>query len=121
MALPHLGNIRILSAQWADDEQTEINIVTESTFGMSYEKNSYYPDYLLIFTHVEDGLKDNGSEWEQLNGYSQRAVDDPNLQSLTQLPYTITDIVYNDVAVGEYRDFISQNFSYGKPVQQTSV
>lgn len=70
---------------------------------------------------MEDGLKDNGSEWEQLNGYSQRAVDDPNLQSLTQLPYTITDIVYNDVAVGEYRDFISQNFSYGKPVQQTSV
>lgn len=121
IALPHLGNIRILSAQWADDEQTEINIVTESTFGMSYEKNSYYPDYLIIFTLVEDGLKGNGSEWEQLNGYSQMTIDDPNLQPLTQLPYTITDIEYNDVAVGEYREYISQNFNYGEPVQQTNT
>lgn len=121
MASPHLGNIRILSAEWADDEQTEINIVTESTLGVGYEQNTYYPDYLLIFTLVEDGLKGNGSEWEQLNGYSQMATDDPNLQSLSKLPYTITDMVYNDVAVGEYRDHISRNFNYGESVQQTNT
>ena len=30
-------------------------------------------------------------------------------------------MVYNDVAVGEYREYISQNFNYGEPVKQTNT
>ena len=121
MSSPHLGNIKILSAQWADIDQTEINIVTESTFGLSYQQPKTYEsrDYLILYTLVEDGLKGDGSEWEQLNGYAQMTTDDPNLQPLTQLPYTITDIEYNDVAVGDYRNYIHQDFNCGEKIYQS--
>ena len=124
--------MKILSAQWADADSTEINIVTETTFGMTFQpiircSGNVRHNNHIVFTLVEDGLKGNGSEWEQLNGYSGITSDDPNLQPLTQLPYTITDMVYNDVAVGEFREDIGDRQHYitgqpiicGEPHQQT--
>lgn len=129
MNRPHHGQVKILSAQWADADSTEINIVTETTFGMTFKPViDFHTFYQIVFTLVEDGLKGNGSEWEQLNGYSGMTTDDPNLQPLTQLPYTITDMVYNDVVVGEFQEYIGdfrqhhiagQPIICGEPWQQT--
>ena len=120
LATPHLGKVKILSAQWADAEQTEINIETESTINMShYPKDKSL--FSIIYILVEDGLKGEGSEWEQLNGYAYAGgtIDDPNLQSLTQLPYIISDMVYPDVAVGFYKNELQESFIYGKPQVNT--
>lgn len=118
IATPHFGKVKILSAQWVDAEQTEITIVTESTVNMSH-----YPKedrlYLINYILVEDGLKGEGAEWEQLNGYAGSTVEDPNLQPLTELPYTITDMVYPDVAVGYYHNKLKESFIYGETHQQT--
>lgn len=128
MAQPPLGNLKILSAQWADEDQTEINVVIEVTMGMSnnealYHDAPYRCEYLL----VEDGLTGDGSEWDQINGYSGQTIDDPYLQPLTELPYTITNMVYDNVVVadgstdyyGNWEGLLFQPFTYGEPQQQT--
>ena len=118
MATPHFGNVKILSAQWANAEQTEITIITESTINMSHYAEEERR-FQIIYILVEDELKGEGSEWEQLNGYAGMTLDDPNLQPLTDLPYTITDMVYHDVAIGYYYKIFNQSFIYGEPQQQT--
>lgn len=126
MNRPHVGNLKILSAQWADEDQTSINVVTEVSLGMSGD-NYNYPSkthvYWIYFILVEDGLKGDGSEWEQLNGYAGQAIDDPNLQPLTQQPYAIADMVYDDVAVGHYYwlPILADSFTYGESQQITST
>ena len=118
MATPYFGNVKILSAQWANAEQTEITIITESTINMSHyaEKERRFQ---FIYILVENGLKGDGPEWEQSNGYAGSTIDDPYLQPLTDLPYTITDMVYNDVAIGYYYNPLQESFIYGEPQQQT--
>ena len=122
MNQPHVGNLKILSAQWSDADQTQITVLTEATIGMSDNESPYRIEYIL----VEDGLTGNGPEWEQLNGYAEMTVDDPNLQPLTLLPYTITDMVYNDVAVGvtdnkwNFNEHL-QSSIYGESQQITST
>ncbi|MBR4388381.1 MAG: leucine-rich repeat domain-containing protein [Prevotella sp.] len=119
MATPHFGKVKILSAQWADAEQTEIKIVTESTINMShYSKEKRL--FLIIYTLVEDGMKGEGPDWEQLNGYAGMTTDDPYLQSITHLPYTISDMAYPDVAVGYYDNPLwGESFLFGVPQVQT--
>lgn len=115
---PHVGNMKIISAQWADEDQTAIKIVTEATLGMSDYERSYMVEYIV----VEDGLTGDGTEWEQQNGYSGQTTDDPNLQPLTQLPSVVTDMVYNDVAVKSDKNYYErylQPFSYGEPQKTT--
>lgn len=118
MTQPHVGNLKIISAQWADEDRTAINIVTEATLGMSDKKPPYKIEYIL----VEDGKTGDGSEWEQKNGYSGQTTDDPNLQALTQLPSVVTDMVYNDVGVRSY--WIESNYlkpcTNGEP-QRTTI
>lgn len=115
---PHLGNLKILSAQWTNEEQTEINIVSEATIGMSDSGIPYAIEYIL----VEDGLKGDGPDWEQLNGYAGETVDDPNLQPLTQLPYVITDMIYNDLVVetNPNANQSLESFTYGESQQITT-
>lgn len=115
---PHLGNLTILSAQWANEEQTEINVISEATIGMNDSGVPYGIEYIL----VEDGLKGDGPEWEQLNGYAGETVDDPNLQPLTQLPYVITNMVYNDLAIGTNPNANQslESFTYGESQQITT-
>lgn len=123
IARPRLGNLKILSAQWADADQTQITIVTESTIGMSDSGTSRYGmPYWIEYKLLEDGMKGDGAEWEQLNGYSGMSVDDPNLQPLTQLPYNIEGMVYNDVVVGTYEPrsrSVLGTCIYGEPQQTT--
>lgn len=122
MTQPHLGNVKILSAQWADADQTEINVVTEASIGMSNTcDNDWHIPYGVEFILLEDGMEGDGPEWEQLNGYAEQTINDPNLQPLTKLPYTITNMVYNDVAVGHYPEanYMLQSYTYGEPQQQT--
>ena len=118
MATPHFGNVKILSAQWANAEQTEITIITESTINMSHYAEEERC-FQIIYIITEDELKGEGSEWEQLNGYAGMTVDDSNLQPLTDLPYTITDMVYHDVAIGYDYNILYLSFIYGEPQQQT--
>ena len=119
MTRPHLGNTIITSAQWANEEQTIINVETETTMGLSDAQVPFRLEYILI----EDGLKGDDPKWEQPNGYAGQTVYDPYLQPLAQLPSTIKDMVYNDVAIGHYRNFNEgfQPFTFGEPQRATTT
>ena len=84
-----------VDATWANEQQSAINVVTETTFVI--DDDNHYSIGLVI---LEDGMHGSSSEWLQVNNYSNN-VDDPTLQSLADLPYRIeTD--YNHVAVAAY-------------------
>ena len=82
-------------AAWADETQTVIKANTKTTFLMSADASQYGIGYALL----EDGIKGTGRSWAQYNNYSGSSSDDENLDALAALPYTITDIEYNHVAV----------------------
>ena len=94
-------SIKILEASWANQEQTAIKVVTEYTCGLDIEGNPFDINFELI----EDGMKGEGSEWEQYNNYAYMSVDDPNLEPLTELPYKVGDMEYNHVNVMNYEWF----------------
>ena len=84
-----------VSAAWADENQTAIKTETETIFVLETDVTQYGIGYVLL----EDGMTGTESNWTQKNFYAGQSIDDPNLQSMTALPYMITDIEYNHVAV----------------------
>lgn len=84
-----------ISATWENEPQTSFKVMSETTFFIDADANQYGIGYALL----EDGMKGTGSSWAQKNFYSGSSSDDPSLQPLTELPYEITDIEYDHVAV----------------------
>ena len=84
-----------VSAAWADENQTSITTESETIFVLETDVTQYGIGYVLM----EDDMKGTENGWAQKNFYTGESIDDQNLQSMTALPYMITDIEYNHVAV----------------------
>ncbi len=87
-----------LKAEWTGMEISPINIALTSTTTFCY--NDSKADYGIAYVIVADGLKGNGAEWYQTNGYSgEKQTGTPDMQPWYDAPETVTDMVYNNVAV----------------------
>lgn len=84
-----------VSATWADEAQSAIQVKTETTFLIETDASQYGIGYALL----EDGMKGTGRSWAQQNYYAGSSTGDPNLDTLAALPAAITDIEYDHVAV----------------------
>ena len=83
-----------VKAKWTDESKTGIAISTQTQFTAA-ESSSYAIAYVLL----ADGLKGSGSNWAQSNYYAGSSASDPYLNVYCEKPSTITDMVYNHVAV----------------------
>lgn len=104
-AIPSQGAITV-AAKFTDGTKKAIEVTSNSTFYYNSDENPYRVAYVL----VEDSLK--GS---QKNYYSKYGVDNQppvysskdelpeDLQYLFDMPGIISDMVFNDVAVGAYK------------------
>ena len=84
------GEVKV-SVVWTDDSKTALKIKSEATCAYT----SSYSPITVGFVLVADGLKG----WSQSNYYAGESETDPNLQPLTSLPRSITDMEYDHVAV----------------------
>ena len=88
-----------LSAQWNDERQWNVRFDATTTFANS----SAYAPYRLAFILVEDGMKGEGSSWEQVNYYSHEEGEsnyqDDDMAFWRAAPYHVTGMEYNHVAV----------------------
>lgn len=108
-------NIKILEASWANQEQTAIKVITESTCGLDIEGHPFDINFELI----EDGMKGDGTDWEQYNNYAFMSVDDPNLKPLTKLPSKVSDMEYNHVNVMNYEWYDKSSIPISNPLENT--
>lgn len=90
-----------VTAEWADANQTRINVKTTTTFVETISNGNYRIGYVL----AEDGLKGNGPEWYQTNYYAGSSLKDDNLYNLTSGASKLTNVVYNYIPVAAYEPF----------------
>ena len=86
------------TACWADEAKTSIRIDTRTKLGFSSPNSPFAIGYVL----VEDGMKGSGSAWAQVNAYAydlSYANNDPRLLEWSAKPTTITNMIYDHVAV----------------------
>ena len=91
-----------LTAQWNDAQQWDVRFTATTTFNI----NSAEAPYRLAFVLLEDGLKGEGKQWEQVNyfsvaaGYSdsQTYLDD-DMKAWREAPYSVSGMEYNHVPV----------------------
>ena len=83
-----------VKAKWTDESKTGIAISTQTKFTAA-ETSPFAIGYVLL----ADGLTGTGGDWVQSNGYSGGSSDDPYMKVYFEKPRTITDMVYNHVAV----------------------
>lgn len=91
-----VGSIE-LSASWADDQQTSIKFDTKTKF--VYNDNS--GNYGIAFVLVEDGLKGEGSDWNQSNYLSGGSGDD-DMSFWYNAGSSVSGLEYNHVAVAAW-------------------
>ena len=86
-----------MEAHWADEAQTQLAVTSTTTFIRDFNNSPYQLSYIL----TADGLKGEGKQWSQNNGYagSTDQANDPYLGPFTKKPGLITDIEFNDVAI----------------------
>ena len=85
-----------LSAKYADENKTQINLTSVVTFGLPEENANYRLSYVLI----ENGVTGTGSGYEQINAYAGGAYGP--MGGYENKPSRITDEVYSKVARGIY-------------------
>ena len=86
------------TASWADETKTTIRIDTRTKLGFNSSDSPFAIGYVL----VEDGMSGKGSNWAQENYYGygpEYADNDPRLLEWVAKPTTITNMVYDHVAV----------------------
>ncbi len=89
-----------VEAIWADEEKTKIDVSSSVRFIDDRE----YATYLVVgYMLVADGLTGTENSWMQANGYAKYAGTDQltgtYLDELSQWPYYVPDLVFNDVAI----------------------
>ena len=85
-----------LTASWADESQTQLQLHAATTFYL----NSQQADYALAFVVTADGLRGDGKEWWQVNGESgSTLLPDADMDWFRNAPNPVTDIAYNHVAI----------------------
>lgn len=92
-SIPSEGSIA-LNAQFTDNENKVLEITSTSVFNYSSDVNPYRVAYIL----TEDGITGEA----QSNYYSGQPGLPEDLAFLANEPSTISDYVFNDVAVGAY-------------------
>jgi len=93
-----LADINI-TADWADESQSEVNVNVESKFVMNDESGNYALEVMLI---EDDMYGEAGTDWDQHNYYPNYVDyygDEPNLGPLCYMPETIEGYHFNDVLV----------------------
>lgn len=92
-----------LSTAYADDKKTKVNVTSQVVFNYSCENVPYKIAYVV----VEDGVTGaKQTNYYNESFYSQN-VGNPStipadLEKFKKSPYTITNLAFNDVAVGIY-------------------
>ena len=86
-----------LQAEWANDESTAITVTSQTTFVRDFTDSPFRMAYILL----ADSLTGWGRGWSQSNYLAgdNSAKNDPYLSRFYNLPGTITDMAYNDVAI----------------------
>lgn len=87
-----------LSTPILDEETGIISFTTDVTFQI----NRRSAPYLLSYVLIGDGLTGSGDSWTQVNAYNAYAGyydDDPYMKEITDMPFYITDMVYDHVAI----------------------
>ena len=85
-----------LNAQLNETEE-EINVTATVTFPYSDDNANYQLEYVL----VEDGMTGpSGTDWDQQNNYSGNSGVSADLQGIASMGSVISNLVFNDVAVG---------------------
>lgn len=92
-ALPCEGTIA-LEAKFTDNTNKKLEVTSTSVFNLSSDVNIYGVAYIL----TEDGITGEA----QSNYYSGQSGLPSDLSFLANEPSTISDYVFNDVAVGAY-------------------
>lgn len=91
-----------LTAQWNDAQQWDVRFNATTTFNI----DSDTAPYRLCFVLLEDGLRGEGSDWQQVNYFtleqgmsdSQNYADD-DMKPWREAPYRVDGMEYNHVAV----------------------
>ena len=86
-----------LEANWKNEDKTQIEVKSITSFVRSLSDNPYRLTYIL----VADDLSGTGRYWSQVNNYSgQSGYDsDPYLGPLTKLSGTVIGMKFKDVAI----------------------
>ena len=87
-----------LSTPILDEETGIISFTTDVTFQI----NRRSAPYLLSYVLIGDGLMGSGDNWTQVNAYNAYAGsydDDPYMKEITDMPFYVTDMVYDHVAI----------------------
>lgn len=90
------GDISV-QATWANDEKTEIKIISTATFFEDKVNAGYKVGYLLI----NNGLSGEGTAWVQSNYFPSYASSyaGTELEVLTTWPAKVPGLIFNDVVV----------------------
>ena len=92
------GSINV-SAAWTDDEQTQLEIRTETNFEVSFDDNPF----LIGFVVVEDGLHGTGSQWEQANQYAGEDFNsEPFFSEMAALPAWVPNLQFDNIPVAAW-------------------
>lgn len=91
-----------LTAQWNDAQQWDVRFTVTTTFNI----DSDTAPYRLALVLLEDGLKGEGKEWEQVNYFSAASgfsdsenYTDDDMSFWRNAPYSVSGMEYNHVAV----------------------
>ena len=85
-----------LQAEWDGDVATATGITLNATAEFCYEDTK--ANYGVAYVLIADGLKGNGSEWEQKNGYSGDTGND-DMKFWYDSPAVVAGVTYDHVAV----------------------
>ena len=86
-----------LEAHWTDESLTHLQVTSTTTFIRDFTNSPYQLTYIL----TEDNMSGSGSEWTQENSYANMTdvANDPYLGPYTNMPYSISGLEFNNVAV----------------------
>lgn len=94
--IPAVADVEV-TALWADEAMTQINV----TSNVSFVYNSTTAPYALGYVLVADGLTGSSSYWTQYNYYAGAtgAESEPYIYAWTQKGQNVTGYAYNHVAI----------------------
>jgi thiol-disulfide isomerase/thioredoxin len=104
------------SAEWTDETKTAIKINTETRFAADMSNSRYAIGFIVL----EDGLKGEGSDWAQVNGYSGD-FSDPNFEEIAVLPDRVIGMEYDHVPVAVWEPYRGVNGSVPSTIQENQL